>query len=108
MKRTKEERDTRADSGCWSRRGSGKGVSRAGQPVGAEGRNRTADTVIFSHVLYQLSYLGAPDRRRILAQTPAHRSSPSVPLGLPGSADARPSLGRDWSDANLRGVVQRT
>ena len=27
---------------------------------GAQGRNRTADTVIFSHVLYQLSYLGLP------------------------------------------------
>ena len=25
---------------------------------GAERQNRTADTVIFSHVLYQLSYLG--------------------------------------------------
>ena len=25
---------------------------------GAQGRNRTNDTVIFSHVLYQLSYLG--------------------------------------------------
>ena len=25
---------------------------------GAQGRDRTADTVIFSHVLYQLSYLG--------------------------------------------------
>ena len=32
---------------------------------GAQGRNRTTDTVIFSHVLYQLSYLGAdPARRR--------------------------------------------
>jgi hypothetical protein len=27
--------------------------------IGAQGRNRTTDTVIFSHVLYQLSYLGA-------------------------------------------------
>ena len=27
--------------------------------AGAQGQNRTADTVIFSHVLYQLSYLGA-------------------------------------------------
>ena len=27
---------------------------------GAQGRNRTTDTVIFSHVLYQLSYLGDP------------------------------------------------
>ena len=26
---------------------------------GAQGQNRTADTVIFSHLLYQLSYLGA-------------------------------------------------
>ena len=30
-----------------------------GQVNGAQGRNRTTDTVIFSHVLYQLSYLGA-------------------------------------------------
>jgi hypothetical protein len=30
---------------------------------GAQGRNRTTDTVIFSHVLYQLSYLGASRRR---------------------------------------------
>jgi hypothetical protein len=30
---------------------------------GAQGRNRTTDTVIFSHVLYQLSYLGAVRRR---------------------------------------------
>jgi hypothetical protein len=29
---------------------------------GAEGQNRTADTVIFSHVLYQLSYLGTEER----------------------------------------------
>ena len=27
---------------------------------GAQGRDRTTDTVIFSHVLYQLSYLGMP------------------------------------------------
>ena len=30
---------------------------------GAQGRDRTADTVIFSHVLYQLSYLGLSDER---------------------------------------------
>ena len=29
-----------------------------GSNDGAQGRNRTTDTVIFSHVLYQLSYLG--------------------------------------------------
>ena len=30
---------------------------------GAQGRNRTTDTVIFSHVLYQLSYLGSGRER---------------------------------------------
>ncbi len=30
---------------------------------GAQGRNRTTDTVIFSHVLYQLSYLGGRTRK---------------------------------------------
>jgi hypothetical protein len=30
--------------------------------IGGQGRNRTADTVIFSHLLYQLSYLAAGDR----------------------------------------------
>ena len=30
-----------------------------GEVAGAQGRDRTTDTVIFSHVLYQLSYLGA-------------------------------------------------
>lgn len=38
----------------WSEDG---GVHRAKRD-GAQGRDRTADTVIFSHVLYQLSYLG--------------------------------------------------
>src|SRR5262245_27708270 len=31
---------------------------------GAEGQNRTADTVIFSHVVYPLSYLGTAERSR--------------------------------------------
>ena len=34
-------------------------VSAPSDLSGAQGRNRTTDTVIFSHVLYQLSYLGA-------------------------------------------------
>src|SRR5690625_159316 len=32
---------------------------------GAQGRNRTTDTAIFSRMLYQLSYLGAEPRRRL-------------------------------------------
>ena len=34
---------------------------------GAQGRNRTTDTVIFSHVLYQLSYLGLNSSNPIAA-----------------------------------------
>ena len=39
---------------------------------GAQGRNRTADTVIFSHVLYQLSYLGSRDRADRPSKRRAH------------------------------------
>ena len=31
---------------------------------GAQGRGRTADTAIFSRMLYQLSYLGIGDAKR--------------------------------------------
>ncbi len=31
-----------------------------GEVDGAQGRNRTTDTAIFSRMLYQLSYLGVP------------------------------------------------
>src|SRR5690606_8348054 len=34
-----------------------------GAMAGAEGRDRTGDTTIFSRVLYQLSYLGSADGR---------------------------------------------
>jgi hypothetical protein len=36
--------------------------NRAGKANGAQGRNRTTDTAIFSRMLYQLSYLGKPRR----------------------------------------------
>jgi hypothetical protein len=34
---------------------------------GAQGRNRTTDTAIFSRMLYQLSYLGVQRRLGLLA-----------------------------------------
>ena len=46
---------------------------------GAQGRNRTTDTVIFSHVLYQLSYLGtsaAAEVKRAYRGGRAQLSSP--------------------------------
>lgn len=33
---------------------------RAGRRSGGQAQSRTGDTVIFSHVLYQLSYLATP------------------------------------------------
>jgi hypothetical protein len=47
--------------------------------VGAEGRNRTADTVIFSHVLYQLSYLGDTGQNANLNTAGLPGASPGVP-----------------------------
>ena len=36
----------------------------ASKSGGAQGRDRTADTAIFSRMLYQLSYLGKPRCKR--------------------------------------------
>src|SRR4051812_41733174 len=44
-----------------SRLGAGKDVARGGRN-GAQGRDRTTDTAIFSRMLYQLSYLGVLQR----------------------------------------------
>lgn len=38
----------------------------------AEGRNRTGDTMIFSHVLYRLSYLGTSRYSSHLRQPPSY------------------------------------
>ena len=42
------------------------------EEASGQGQNRTADTVIFSHVLYQLSYLGTAGEQgsRALTQGP--------------------------------------
>jgi hypothetical protein len=45
-----------------------KGVGNGAGSCGAQGRNRTADTRIFSPLLYQLSYLGERQARRSGAQ----------------------------------------
>ena len=58
---------------------------------GAQGRNRTADTVIFSHVLYQLSYLGSRDR----AVRPSKRRAPYLSLSslsTPAGSAAGPGM----------------
>ena len=48
----------------------------AAREFGAEGRNRTADTLIFSQVLYRLSYLGT--RRREMGR---ESIIPALPTG---------------------------
>ena len=45
---------------------------------GAQGQNRTADTVIFSHVLYQLSYLGAGPSTGLVGAVVIESRSPPV------------------------------
>ena len=42
------------------------GMRTEGMSCGAEGQNRTADTEIFSLLLYRLSYLGSPQRQELL------------------------------------------
>ena len=64
--------------------------SSAGAKAGAQGRDRTADTVIFSHVLYQLSYLGqsalAEKRAAYKGGRPSLSSPSEPPPGASGSA----------------------
>ena len=60
-----------------------------GKKIGAEGQSRTADTTIFSRVLYQLSYLGTPGthgcgrdcRRATASDTIPHAAGPVQPVG---------------------------
>ena len=47
-----------------------RGFLRVKKWNGAQGRNRTTDTGIFSPLLYRLSYLG--DRKRVLNQFSGH------------------------------------
>ena len=65
---------------------------------GAQGRNRTTDTCIFSAVLYQLSYLGAdapPRRRAGLQSARGYRGSipdcPAIEAGERAQGARRPS-----------------
>src|SRR5690606_40097393 len=64
---------------------------------GAQGRNRTTDTRIFSPLLYRLSYLGSWGVRYIEARegtvqpAPAARSSVIGALGAPPTKRAGPS-----------------
>ena len=59
---------------------------------GAQGRNRTSDTAIFSRMLYQLSYLGtARQRDRALidkAVLAVHRKN--APVSTPGAKPRSP------------------
>ena len=66
----------------------------AGEPVDGQGRNRTADTAIFSRVLYQLSYLAKKTPEPFGAGgwvgiSPGLPASPASP-----PARARPRIGR--------------
>ena len=51
---------------------------------GAQGRNRTTDTAIFSRMLYQLSYLGS----RAAAHSPCHSPDQVGSAGASSSASS--------------------
>lgn len=72
---------------------------------GAQGRNRTTDTVIFSHVLYQLSYLGAvPDGRRLMAEKLQRVQPAPTRLAPRCSRYSSASPGGDSSDLSFVGT----
>ena len=62
---------------------------------GAQGRNRTADTVIFSHVLYQLSYLGT----EALGGAPIEAASTNCPARCDPNLPHRCQLGGRGCDS---------
>jgi hypothetical protein len=81
--------------------------------AGAQGRNRTTDTVIFSHVLYQLSYLGGGRGSTIRAKTRlimkprgAGKRLSAEPddatIRQPGHPVARPVPHFYWSSGRMR------
>lgn len=88
--RTPRERVTRADLGLVS-----FVLQRGKSVVGAQGRNRTTDTAIFSRMLYQLSYLGVLQER---GQSPSSgrfivgRERPVHPASREGCAGRGPAV----------------
>jgi hypothetical protein len=69
--------------------------NQAGEADGAQGRNRTTDTAIFSRMLYQLSYLGVPRRepcghmRTAVYSGVGRRCPPGFAVGFAGRGPAR-------------------
>ena len=71
------------------------GHSPAGEPADGQGRNRTADTAIFSRVLYQLSYLAKKNARTLSARAAGREFTgllPASPASPP--TRARPRIRR--------------
>jgi hypothetical protein len=62
----------------WAKAGKLSSIRTLGLPVGGEGRNRTADTAVFSRVLCQLSYLAHArgDRIRHISTESGSSSGP--------------------------------
>src|ERR1700755_1227020 len=77
-----------------------------GKSHGAQGRDRTTDTAIFSRMLYQLSYLGTARRRareRRFIVRPESRVHPALPSITPGAAPLR-SASQIFGKSRLFGV----
>ena len=80
---------------------------------GAQGRNRTTDTAIFSRMLYQLSYLGtsnpraAWERRFIVRpQGPVHLTTPSPKSWLKKAIEE--AFGTPFLPSNTAQLVEKS
>lgn len=67
--------------------------SQKGKRSGAQGRDRTTDTMIFSHVLYQLSYLGVAAAAAFEAGERLERAPMTLPAGAVQPFQASSSAG---------------
>ena len=66
-----------------------------------QGRNRTADTAVFSRVLYRLSYLAQTKRPGRRARAPAHPTEAASPVDVDRAPDAPGLLERPPGNVSL-------
>jgi hypothetical protein len=70
-----------------------RGIIAESRGSGAQGRDRTTDTMIFSHVLYQLSYLGVAAAAAIQTGERLERRPMTLPNGAVQPFQASSSAG---------------
>src|SRR3954465_15100467 len=80
---------------------------------GAQGRDRTTDTAIFSRMLYQLSYLGIPGRPNGRCERAVYREvgsacPPGFAFGYAGAGPLRATSPNIWGNTAIRRLRGRS